>query len=158
MSPSDLLGASLPPDSSVVILPTYNEKDNLPILIPRILDQGPEWRVLVVDDASPDGTAEVAAAMAEQDPRIRVLRRSGPRGLGLSHRDGLTLALNLGFEFIFMMDSDLSHPAEALSPMRRLAAEHGASLGSRYVPGLSGSSLRTRKPACRMRKFQPSLR
>jgi len=122
-------------ESTVVVLPTYNERGSLPLIVPQILGQGPEWHILVVDDASPDGTGPLADEMAAADPRISVLHRTGQRGLGLAYCDGLTLALRAGFEFIFCMDSDLSHDSDALLPLRELAREKGVSLGSRYVRG-----------------------
>lgn len=124
-----------PDDATVVVLPTYNERENLPLLVPRILEQGPEWSVLVVDDASPDGTGELAEAMSGEEPRIHVLRREGPRGLGLSYRDGLSLALSERFAFVFTMDSDFSHNPKRLRPLRELAREGGVALGSRYTRG-----------------------
>lgn len=123
------------PDATVVVLPTYNERESLPVLLPRILAHGPEWHVLVADDASPDGTGQLADSIAGDDHRVRVLHRTGPRGLGLAYRDGLALALAAGFEFVFTMDSDLSHDPRALPGLRDLARGHGAAVGSRYVPG-----------------------
>ena len=122
-------------DATVVVLPTYNERENVPLLVPRILDRGPDWHVLVVDDASPDGTGELAEGMAADEPRLRVLRREGPRGLGLSYRDGLSLALSEGFAFVFTMDSDFSHNPKRLLPLREMARDAGVALGSRYVRG-----------------------
>lgn len=122
-------------DSTVVVLPTYNEAGNLPLLVPQILGLGPTWHALVCDDASPDGTGQVADQLAALDPRLAVLHRTGPRGLGVAYREGLGLALAAGFRFIFTMDSDLSHDPAALPPLRELARQHGVAIGSRYVPG-----------------------
>jgi len=121
--------------ATVVVLPTYNERENIGTLLPQIVAHGPEWHVLVVDDASPDGTGEAADAMAAEEPRIMVLHRAGPKGLGLAYREGLDLALRAGFEYIFTMDSDLSHDPRALPALRDLARERGAAVGSRYVRG-----------------------
>ena len=122
-------------DATLVVLPTYNERENLPRLVPLILAHGPEWDALVVDDASPDGTGDVAEEMAAEDPRVHVMRRQGPRGLGLSYRDGLGMALSEGYEFVFTMDSDFSHRPQDLPAMRALARESGVCVGSRYVRG-----------------------
>jgi len=120
---------------TLVVLPTYNERENLPRIVEAVMSLGPEWRALVVDDQSPDGTGDAAEAIAVQEPRIAVLRRLGPRGLGLSYRDGLSMALRAGFDFVCTMDSDFSHDPGQLPELRRLARESGAALGSRYVPG-----------------------
>jgi len=119
----------------LVIVPTYNERDNLPVVVGALLHI-PDLRVLVVDDGSPDGTGDVADALVgESHGRVSVLHRTGPRGLGLSLIDGLQRALRTDATRICQMDADLSHdPAEV---PRLLAASASADLviGSRYVPG-----------------------
>ncbi|HRU07352.1 MAG TPA: polyprenol monophosphomannose synthase [Candidatus Brocadiia bacterium] len=122
-------------NETLVVLPTYNERENLPRIVEAVLSLGPEWRALVVDDQSPDGTGDVAEALGRREPRLAVLRRPGPRGLGRSYRDGLSLALAAGFDFVCTMDSDFSHDPLQLPELRRLAKEGGAALGSRYVEG-----------------------
>ncbi len=121
--------------SSLVVLPTYNERDNLPLLVAELL-RIPDVAVLVVDEASPDGTGEVADALVrESDGRVSVSHRTGQRGLGLSYIDGIQRALSTTATRIIQMDSDLSHdPADI---PRLLAASAAADLviGSRYVPG-----------------------
>lgn len=120
---------------AVVILPTYNERDNLPLVVTALL-RIPHVDVLIVDDASPDGTGEVADALvSEGNGRVSVLHRTGKRGLGLSYIDGIRRALHTDATRICQMDSDLSHdPADI---PRLLAASTDADLviGSRYVPG-----------------------
>jgi len=120
---------------ALVVVPTFNERDNLPILIDGLL-RIPSVGVLVVDDGSPDGTGDVADALAKAHPdRITVLHRHGKRGLGLSYIDGLRRALATGVPLICQMDADLSHnPAEL---PRLLAATEQADLviGSRYAAG-----------------------
>lgn len=119
----------------LVIVPTYNERDNLPVVVDALL-RVPDLRVLVVDDGSPDGTGGVADALAEESHgRLSVLHRTGPRGLGLAYIDGLQRALRSDATQICQMDADLSHdPADV---PRLLAASASADLviGSRYVPG-----------------------
>jgi dolichol-phosphate mannosyltransferase len=118
----------------LVVIPTYNERDNLPILVPRLLAIA-ELRVLVVDDASPDGTGAVADQLAARHDRVTVLHRTGPRGLGLSYIDAMRHALRGDATHIVQMDADLSHdPADV---PRLLSAGERADLviGSRYVPG-----------------------
>ena len=120
---------------TLVILPTYNERDNLPVLTSALLAL-PDVRILVVDDGSPDGTGAVADALAQARPdRVEVMHRSGPRGLGRSYVDGMLRALETDAALICQMDADLSHdPAD----VPRLVAQAQAAdlvIGSRYVPG-----------------------
>lgn len=118
-----------------VIVPTYNEAENIGQLIPRILEH-PRFRVLVVDDGSPDGTGELVARIEAAEPRVRLHRRPGKLGLGTAYLAGFRRALEEGAEFIFEMDADFSHDPRYLPDLLR-AAEAGAdlALGSRYVPG-----------------------
>lgn len=119
----------------LVVIPTFNERENLPRVIPRVLEQDPRIDVLVVDDASPDGTGELAAGMAREEPRIDVLDRHGKQGLGPAYLDGFRWALERDYELIFEMDADLSHPPEHLPEMIARARDHDVVIGSRYVGG-----------------------
>lgn len=120
-----------------IVLPTYNERDNLPGLVDAVFAALPAVRILVVDDSSPDGTGELADELASRDPRLSVLHRPGKQGLGAAYRDGFRHVLETpGCNVVVQMDCDFSHEPAALA--RLLAAiEHGADLaiGSRYVPG-----------------------
>ena len=118
----------------IVIVPTYNERQNIQALV-HVLLGFPGVHVLVVDDASPDGTGAEADRLAAADPRVAVLHRTGPRGLGRSYIDGMRAALARGATHILQMDADFSHdPADV---PRLLAASEAVDLavGSRYVPG-----------------------
>jgi dolichol-phosphate mannosyltransferase len=119
----------------LVIVPTYNERDNLPALLDQLLMlEG--LRILVVDDSSPDGTGQIADAYAKDHrSRVQVLHRTGKRGLGLSYIDGMYVALRTDATHICQMDADLSHnPADI--PRLLAATEHAEfAIGSRYVPG-----------------------
>ncbi len=86
---------------ALVIVPTFNERENLPQLLPAILGQGPEFNVLVVDDNSPDGTGELADELADVEPRFGVLHRGGKRGLGTAYVAGFKWALEHGFDYVF---------------------------------------------------------
>lgn len=119
----------------LVIVPTYNERDNLPRKVPQILDQDPRIDVLVVDDTSPDGTGELAADMAAADPRVHALRRPAKEGLGAAYRAGFAWGLERGYELLFEMDADISHPPEALPQMIAASTRHHVVIGSRYVGG-----------------------
>ena len=121
----------------IVIVPTYNEAENLPLLIPRILDQGEDIGVLVVDDASPDGTGALADDFARNDPRVHVLHRDGKRGLGSAYRAGFAHALELGAELLIQMDADFSHPPELLADLIEGAKSNGCCMGSRYLKGIT---------------------
>jgi dolichol-phosphate mannosyltransferase len=122
----------------LIVTPTYNEKDNLPLLAAGVL-QYDGFRLLVVDDGSPDGTGAVADRLAQAHPgRVTVLHRSGPRGLGRSYVDGLLYAINEGrADFICQMDCDLSHGPEYLPALVAAGATHDVVLGSRYMHGVS---------------------
>jgi dolichol-phosphate mannosyltransferase len=122
---------------SIVVIPTYNEAENLPLLLPRVLAQAPEIEVLVVDDSSPDGTGKIADELAEGDPRVHVLHRKRKEGLGAAYRAGLARALELGAEVILQMDADFSHPPDVLPDFLREIRDHDVVLGSRYVNGIT---------------------
>jgi dolichol-phosphate mannosyltransferase len=120
----------------LIVLPTYQEADNITAVLQRVRAAMPSSTVLVVDDSSPDGTAELAEATAAQLGRIEVLRRPAKRGLGGAYRSGFEWGLARQFEVLVEMDADLSHdPAEL--PRLYATVEEGADLviGSRYVPG-----------------------
>ena len=119
----------------LVIVPTYNERENLPRKVPLILDQDPRIDVLVVDDASPDGTGALADEMAAADPRIHVLHREAKDGLGRAYLAGFAWGLEAGYDLLFEMDADISHPPDALPKLIEAARDHDVVLGSRYVGG-----------------------
>ncbi|HAC06383.1 MAG TPA: dolichyl-phosphate beta-D-mannosyltransferase [Gemmatimonadetes bacterium] len=119
----------------LVIVPTYNEKDNLPRKAPTILAQDERIDVLVVDDASPDGTGDLADEMASQEPRVHVLHRTSKDGLGKAYLAGFAWALERDYELIFEMDADISHPSDALPSLIAAAEHHDFVIGSRYVGG-----------------------
>jgi dolichol-phosphate mannosyltransferase len=121
----------------LIIIPTYNERENLPVLAAQILDQF-SYEVLVVDDQSPDGTGAAADELARRYPgRLHVMHRTGARGLGLSYLDGFRWALRTGADLICQMDADLSHDPRYLPDLVAAAADHDIVLGSRYLNGVS---------------------
>jgi dolichol-phosphate mannosyltransferase len=124
-------------ERALVVVPTYNEAMNLPVIVPQILAQASRIDVLVVDDNSPDGTGQVADAMAAAEPRIHVLHRPGKGGLGKAYLAGFRWALEHDYEFVFEMDADFSHDPKFLSVF--LDAAKGADLviGSRYKTGVN---------------------
>jgi dolichol-phosphate mannosyltransferase len=129
-----MTGAQTTP-SALVVVPTYNERENLPILVAGLLEH-PNVRVLVVDDESPDGTGTLAQELAARNPdRVRVLNRHGIRGLGRSYIDGLKLAIDEPVDVICQMDADLSHDPAQLPSLIAATARADVVIGSRYVPG-----------------------
>ncbi len=120
----------------LIIIPTYNERDNLPALIEQIHDTLPAADVLIVDDNSPDGTGLLAEALAAKNKHIKVMRRPGKMGLGTAYIAGFRRALSEGYEYVFEMDADFSHDPSYL-PAMLLMAQTRADLviGSRRVPG-----------------------
>ena len=123
---------------TVVLIPTYNERDNLPILVKDLMTI-PGVSVMVLDDQSPDGTGAVADGLATEYPgRVIVLHRTGQRGLGVSYLEGFRKAIAGDWDFVCQMDADLSHDPKYLPEMRAIAA-NGADLviGSRYLNGIS---------------------
>ena len=121
----------------LVVVPTYNEADNLPLLVPRILEQDPRLQVLVVDDDSPDGTGKLADELALANGRVHVLHRERKQGLGPAYRKGLRRALEIGADAVVQMDADFSHPPDALPLLLREIEAHDVVLGSRYLQGIT---------------------
>jgi dolichol-phosphate mannosyltransferase len=124
----------VPTDRVTVVIPTYNERENLPHIAAAVTHQG--YRLLVVDDSSPDGTGELATRLAAQDPKVSVLIRPSKQGLGPAYAAGFDRALADGAEIVVEMDADFSHDPKDL-PRLVMAVDDGADLaiGSRYVPG-----------------------
>ncbi|MDP8924115.1 MAG: polyprenol monophosphomannose synthase [Chloroflexota bacterium] len=120
---------------SLVIVPTYNERENVPRLLPAILDQDPSFHVLVVDDDSPDGTGRLADELAATEPRVHVIHRDGKRGLGTAYVAGFKWALDHGFDYVFEMDADFSHDPADLPRLLAAAMGGDVSIGSRWVTG-----------------------
>jgi dolichol-phosphate mannosyltransferase len=122
-------------DRACVILPTYNERENLPQIAPAILAAAPELDVLVVDDNSPDGTGALADELAQKEPRLRVLHRERKEGLGRAYLAGFAEALKAGYGRVIEMDADFSHDPARLPALLAASREVDLVLGSRYVAG-----------------------
>ncbi|MGQ9561213.1 MAG: polyprenol monophosphomannose synthase [Candidatus Oleimicrobiaceae bacterium] len=128
------------PRKTLVVVPTYNEADNIDKLVPMILTHTPKGtEVLVVDDASPDGTGEIVQSIAARDSRVHLLRRERKLGLGSAYVQGFKYALQREFEYIVEMDADFSHDPREINLLLEKAAHEGCDLvvGSRYVDGIT---------------------
>lgn len=118
-----------------MIVPTYNEKENISQIVPAILDAVPDANILIVDDHSPDGTGVIADQLAAEDDRVHVVHRDGPRGLGRAYLHGFRWALDRDYQFIFEMDADFSHQPRYLPDFLAAAADADLVLGCRYMAG-----------------------
>ncbi|HQR79199.1 MAG TPA: polyprenol monophosphomannose synthase [Actinomycetota bacterium] len=119
----------------LVVIPTYNEVENLPRIVSRLRASVPEAHVLVADDNSPDGTAQVADDLAAADDHVHVMHRLGKEGLGAAYLAGFSWALDQGYDVVVEMDADGSHQPEQLPLLLDALREADLVLGSRYVPG-----------------------
>jgi dolichol-phosphate mannosyltransferase len=122
---------------ALVIIPTYNERENLGKTVPRVLATDGRLEVLVVDDNSPDGTGELAARLAAEDERVHVLHRPDKRGLGAAYLAGFKWALERDYRLVFEMDADLSHDPAHLPEFLVLAEDFDVVVGSRYTRGVT---------------------
>ncbi len=128
-------GALRGEERGVVIVPTYNESENITRIVPRILDQDPRLEVLVVDDNSPDGTGQLVDELAAENPRVHVLHRPGKEGLGRAYLAGFAWALARDYAYIFEMDADFSHDPMHLPEFLAAVRDADLVLGSRYRDG-----------------------
>ena len=119
----------------VVLIPTYNEHDTLPAAVHGVRTHLPDADVVVLDDASPDGTGEVADALAAQDAQVDVIHRAGKEGLGAAYLEGFAWALDQGYDALVEMDADGSHRPEDLPSLVDAAADADVVIGSRWIPG-----------------------
>jgi dolichol-phosphate mannosyltransferase len=122
-------------ERSLVIVPTFNERDNIARLIDQVLAQDPCIDILVVDDGSPDGTGEVVDAIARDNPRVHAIHRPGKMGLGTAYVAGFKWALERTYQYVFEMDADFSHDPAHLPEFLRKIQDSDLVLGSRYRDG-----------------------
>jgi dolichol-phosphate mannosyltransferase len=118
-----------------MVLPTYNEADNLAWIVRRLRAAEPEVDVLVVDDSSPDGTGKLADELAAADDAVHVLHRTAKGGLGAAYKHGFAVALEAGYDVIGEMDADGSHQPEQLHLLREALADADLVIGARWIPG-----------------------
>jgi dolichol-phosphate mannosyltransferase len=124
-------------ERALVVIPTYNERTNIPLLVPAILLQDPRLEVLVVDDNSPDGTGQLADDLARADARVHVLHRPAKAGLGKAYLAGFRWALDHGYDYVFEMDADFSHDPKFLPEFLRAVEDADLVIGSRYKAGVN---------------------
>lgn len=119
-----------------IVIPTYNEAENLARLVEQILAIHPTFNIIVVDDNSPDGTGEIAETLSRKDPRIHVIHRPYKAGLGTAYVEGFKHALAKGADLIFEMDADLSHDPKHLQDFLEASKSADLAIGSRYINGV----------------------
>ena len=120
---------------ALVIIPTYNEKENVRGIVELALQQSPLIDVLVVDDGSPDGTGNIVEEMGKGNPRVHLLRRAGKMGLGTAYIAGFKWGLPQGYEFLIEMDADFSHDPKVIQTFLKVIGEADLVIGSRYTKG-----------------------
>ncbi len=125
------------PGKALIIIPTYNELDNISRLIPELLGMYQNLNVLVVDDNSPDGTGNHVEDLSKQNPRIKLIRRSGKQGLGTAYIAGFKYAIQHDYEYIFEMDADFSHDPKEINNFFEAVKQYDLVIGSRYVRGVN---------------------
>ena len=124
---------------SIVLIPTYNEKENISKIIDAVLGLEHQFEILVIDDNSPDGTAAIVEDIMTREPRVHILKRPGKQGLGTAYIAGFKWAIENKYDYIIEMDADFSHNPNDLIPLRAACANDGAdvSIGSRYITGVN---------------------
>lgn len=123
--------------NSLVIIPTYNEKDNIEKIINAIFDSVDELHILVVDDNSPDGTASIVKSLRDFNSKVFIIEREGKLGLGTAYCEGFKYAIDKGYEFVFEMDADFSHDPKEIPNFLKEIESNDLVLGSRYIKGVN---------------------
>jgi dolichol-phosphate mannosyltransferase len=122
---------------TLVIIPTYNEQENIREIVPEILEKDPSIDILIVDDNSPDGTGRIADEMATKNLRMKVLHRETKSGLGTAYKTGFRYALENGYDYVFEMDADFSHDPKYIPDFLKAIKDADLILGSRYISGVN---------------------
>lgn len=123
-------------DKTLIVIPTYDEKDNVRPMVQAVLKQTPDLDILFVDDNSPDGTGRIIDEIVATEPRVHVLHRKGKEGLGRAYLAGFSWALERDYEFIFEMDCDFSHNPNDIPRFLEAIQENDLVIGSRYIGGI----------------------
>jgi dolichol-phosphate mannosyltransferase len=127
---------NLPFDKSLVIIPTYNESDNVERMLNYLKELYPELSVLIIEDGSPDGTAQIVKRVQQTNPKVHMIERKGKLGLGTAYITGFKWALEHNYEFVFEMDCDFSHDPKDIAGLLESAQVNDLAVGSRYVGGI----------------------
>lgn len=121
---------------TLIIIPTYNEKENVRAMVAQVLPQAPGIEILIVDDGSPDGTGDIVAEIQKTEPRVHLLRRAGKQGLGTAYIAGFKWGLPRGYDFLMEMDCDFSHDPNSIPDFLKAIQDADLVLGSRYKDGI----------------------
>lgn len=135
-SAGEILSTQLPFKESVIIIPTYNEIDNIEKMIRSLFQLYPEVSILIIEDNSPDGTAEVVLKLQTEFKQLFIIQRKGKQGLGTAYVAGFKWAIEKKFDFVFEMDCDFSHDPKEVITLLKAAQENDLVIGSRYVHGI----------------------
>ncbi len=122
---------------SIVIIPTFNELNNIKRLIPELLKLYPDLDILVIDDNSPDGTGKYVGEMSKENSRIKFISRKGKLGLGTAYVEGYRYMLKNGYDIAFQMDADYSHDPKEIANFKKYIEEYDLVIGSRYIQGVN---------------------
>lgn len=121
---------------TLIVIPTFNEAENIPRLVPQVLTQAPGIEILVVDDGSPDGTAQIVREMQEADQRVHLIERPRKMGLGTAYVAGFKFAIEHGYDYVFEMDADFSHNPKEIPNFLKKIKDFDLVIGSRYTNGV----------------------
>lgn len=127
---------SLPFNKTLIIIPTYNEIDNIEKMLTTLFGKYPEISILVIEDGSPDGTAKVIKRLMQQFSNLNIIERTGKLGLGTAYVTGFKWALERGFDYVFEMDCDFSHDPDSIPDLLKAAETNDLVIGSRYIDGI----------------------
>jgi dolichol-phosphate mannosyltransferase len=119
----------------LIVIPTYNERENIPVLLDTIFNVAPATDILIIDDNSPDGTGQIVDEIAARDPRVHVIHRAGKQGLGTAYVRGFRYAMDEDYDLVFEMDADFSHDPRYLPRFFAAAQDADLVIGSRYIAG-----------------------
>lgn len=126
----------LPYNQSLVIIPTYNEIDNIERMLTTLTELYPDLSILIIEDGSPDGTADVVKKFMQQNEKIHIIERTGKLGLGTAYIAGFKWALERDYQFVFEMDCDFSHDPNDIPALLEAAQSNDLAIGSRYINGI----------------------
>ena len=121
----------------LIIIPTYNEKDNISLILTKIINLSTNFNILVVDDNSPDGTSEIVESFMLSNSNINIVKRQSKKGLGSAYIEGFRWALNNNYDYVMQIDADLSHNPDDLIRLKNQSTDYDLVIGSRYINGIS---------------------